>query len=330
MDDVLLLAYLHFLAISILYYDWALTLDIEMSSIWRRPVSVSAVFFVLNRYLSIVGNVFITVFNFKKLSLPSCQSYGLFHQLFLVVNQVLVCMLLTIRTWALYGRNIRILLFIIGIAALLLGVASWSLVGQDQTFPIVVGGCHMELSNKTGIHLAVAWEALLGFDSLIFILTLLKTYRVRPRHDFILPKRINIVSLVLRDGAIYYAVMVLANLANILTLYLSSPILKGCLSSFASCISVTMMSRLMLNLHSTASAGIFSTLPSPYPSDGVAFTSRPLDLDFEMHSNDTEYELDVKAPVQSLHARTKYIVQEAGVQEIELVNRDALGQEDVL
>jgi hypothetical protein len=50
------------------------------------------------------------------------------------------------------------------------------------------------------LDLAVAWEALLGFDSLIFILTLLKTYRVRPRHHFMLQKRINIVSLVLRDG----------------------------------------------------------------------------------------------------------------------------------
>ena len=61
-------------------------------------------------------------------------------------------------------------------------------------------------------------------------------------------------------------------------------------NSPARSISVTMMSRLILNLHSTASAGIFSTLPSPYPSDGVAFTSRVPELDFEMHSNDTDYE----------------------------------------
>ena len=89
----------------------------------------------------------------------SCQSYSLFHQLFLVVNQVFVCsesmpasncspsitkhlVLLTIRTWALYGRNIRILLFIIGIATLLLGVASVSSLSTIVKFqsddPIVV------------------------------------------------------------------------------------------------------------------------------------------------------------------------------------------------
>ena len=83
----------------------------------------------------------------------------------------------------------------------------------------------------------------------------------------------------------------------------------------------------MLNLHSTASVGIFSTLPISYPSDGVAFTSRPPDLAFEMHSNDTDHELDAKVPMQSLHAGAKYAAQEAGVQEIEVVHRDVFGQE---
>jgi hypothetical protein len=62
---------------AILYYDWVLTLDIEVSSIWRSPVSASAVFFVLNRYLSIIGNVFITVFNFETLSIPVCTHTSL-------------------------------------------------------------------------------------------------------------------------------------------------------------------------------------------------------------------------------------------------------------
>jgi ABC-type transport system involved in multi-copper enzyme maturation permease subunit len=72
-DDVLLLSYLHFFAISILYYDWTLTFDVEISSIWRRPMSMSAIFFVLNRYLSIIGNVFVTVFNFDAVSLQRSE-----------------------------------------------------------------------------------------------------------------------------------------------------------------------------------------------------------------------------------------------------------------
>jgi len=46
----------------------------------------------------------------------------------------------------------------------------------------------------------MAWESLLAFDSLVFVLTLIKTYNGRLRHDFTLLRRVNIVSLVLRDG----------------------------------------------------------------------------------------------------------------------------------
>ena len=51
------------------------------------------------------------------------------------------------------------------------------------------------------VDIAVAWEGLLIFDSLIFILTVLKTYNGRRRHHLITLRGINIVSLVLRDGA---------------------------------------------------------------------------------------------------------------------------------
>jgi len=56
------------------------------------------------------------------------------------------------------------------------------------------------LIDNLRVDLAAAWEALLAFDSLIFILTVLKTYKGRHRHRFISMRRINIVSLVLRDG----------------------------------------------------------------------------------------------------------------------------------
>jgi hypothetical protein len=60
--------------------------------------------------------------------------------------------LLTIRTWAIYGRDIRILLFIIGTAALLLGVASVSFLSffprlQSDDPVVVAGGTRKNVSN---------------------------------------------------------------------------------------------------------------------------------------------------------------------------------------
>jgi hypothetical protein len=60
--------------------------------------------------------------------------------------------LLTIRTWAIYGRDIRILLFIIGTAALLLGVASVSFLSffprlQSDDPVVVASGTRKYVSN---------------------------------------------------------------------------------------------------------------------------------------------------------------------------------------
>jgi len=122
-QDALLNSYLHLFSIAILYYDWTLTFDFEISSIWRSPTNAPAMCFILNRYLSVIGNVFITVFNMKRQSLQSCKSYDLAHQIFIIANQAFVCVLLMLRTWALYGRDSRILRLMIGVALILLGTA---------------------------------------------------------------------------------------------------------------------------------------------------------------------------------------------------------------
>jgi len=147
-EDALLNSYLHLLSISILYYDWTLTFDIEISSIWRRPVKASAMCFVLNRYLSVIGNVFITVFEMKRQSSQSCKTYDFSHQIFIIVNQAFVCVLLMLRTWALYDRNSGILLLMIITALTLLGVASWSQVGQQSDYATDVPGCNVAYSKK--------------------------------------------------------------------------------------------------------------------------------------------------------------------------------------
>jgi hypothetical protein len=70
----------------------------------------------------------------------------------------------------------------------------------------------------------------------------------------------------MRDGVLYYAVVALANLANVVTFYAAPPLLRGVLSSPASVIAVTMCARLMLNVHESAQAQL---LPSRSSLDGA-------------------------------------------------------------
>ncbi|KAJ7881252.1 hypothetical protein B0H13DRAFT_2345232 [Mycena leptocephala] len=56
-------------------------------------------------------------------------------------------------------------------------------------------------------------------------------------------------TLIIRDGAIYFAAIGLANLANIITFIIDGPLLPGSLTMFTTCISVAMVSRVMMNIY---------------------------------------------------------------------------------
>ena len=74
-----------------------------------------------------------------------------------------------------------------------------------------------------------------------------------------------------------------------------------------------MMSRLMLNLHTAASTGIFSTAPTSDTPTRVAFTSRaPDNLTFEMQ---------LTMPTQSLQAGAEHAIREIEVPKIEVERR---------
>ncbi|KAF4616819.1 hypothetical protein D9613_008367 [Agrocybe pediades] len=248
--EILVHNYLHIFAISCLYYDHFVTVGQEIEYLWKRPKRHSSYWFFANRYVAFFGNIAVTVLGFTDLYSQRCVGKS--------TNEILVCVLLTLRIYALYGCSKRILTYMVGSGAILIAVSCWALFGQKSAPSETGGGCHVGLSTGTAIRLAGAWEALFVYDSIIFGLTVFKTWNARRDHS-ITGISIPIITLILRDGAIYFAVMALCNLANILTFYFAGPFLRGSLSTFASTISVTTMSRLMLNLHETADDGLFST-----------------------------------------------------------------------
>ncbi|KAK7455229.1 hypothetical protein VKT23_011102 [Stygiomarasmius scandens] len=74
-------------------------------------------------------------------------------------------------------------------------------------------------------------------------------------NDFLLDNYFHLLAIVilyydhlLTLGSLYFVVVALSNMINILTFYLTEPAFRGALTTFASCVSVTMMSRLILNL----------------------------------------------------------------------------------
>ncbi|TFK87514.1 hypothetical protein K466DRAFT_586327 [Polyporus arcularius HHB13444] len=257
--------YLHLVGVVILYYDFTLTFGEEYWRIWKAPRSMSSFLFFLNRYLPVLGDIAVNVGNFYIFPTElGCRHYAFFRQLLLIVNQVVVCYILFLRTFALYGRDWRVGGSIFGFAMILLGISCWSIVGQHEDVELR-GGCHLAADRMTAhpTGIAVSWESLFLFDLTIFSLTLFKTLQARRRNPVTIGRN-DILSLVMRDGSSSQP----------------HPLLRGCLSTAASSLSVTMMSRLMLNLHGSVSGREIVTTPisdSSGPSDNstsLLFTTR--------------------------------------------------------
>ncbi|KAI9432964.1 hypothetical protein H4582DRAFT_2082796 [Lactarius indigo] len=241
----------------------------------------------------------------------SCASATYVRQGLLVLSQVLVSVTLAIRIIALYHSTRRIILWVVGCGTLLAGVTCWSLVGQHAAFVPDVPGCYYLIPETTyvftafepghtsytffknsGIHLAFAWEAQAIFDALVFSLTVMRTLKMRKLHNMeINLSGMGLLDVLLRDGALYFAVMALANLANIFTFYFSRPALKGFLSTPASCVSVTLCSRLVLHLYEVATPASSIAESSLESVSAVNLTTR-IELGMSMDDRSEVYSVE--------------------------------------
>ncbi|TBU49038.1 hypothetical protein BD309DRAFT_986847 [Dichomitus squalens] len=149
--------------LAILYYDYVLTLPREIEHFWKRAkFSLAASLFVLNRYLGLFGTVLVVIEYFLHLA-PHLQTY---HAYYTVISQVVIGMLLMIRTYALYNRSRRLV-----IGFVILGVVLFSVV-----LPMLSRGKTHQIATGT----AVGWIAMICVDTTIFILTMLKAIRMAP------------------------------------------------------------------------------------------------------------------------------------------------------
>ncbi|PPQ91013.1 hypothetical protein CVT25_013938, partial [Psilocybe cyanescens] len=178
----------------ILYYDYLLTLPREIDRFWAsRRITWASSLFYLNRYLSLLGHGPVIFQYFWRSSDPDrldvsfqcisskCVKMSTFHEYLAVIIQVIVGLLLIMRTYALYNCNKAILILICsaGLTVICFGIS------YD---PLNLG-------------LAEAWTGMLAFDILIFTMILYKsiTYRRQGSH---------ILQVMLRDGTIYFGYVV--------------------------------------------------------------------------------------------------------------------------
>ncbi|KAG2046535.1 hypothetical protein BDR06DRAFT_1025485 [Suillus hirtellus] len=246
---------------SILIYDHIATLPEEIAFIWRRPKALSSKLFLVNRYIALLGNIFALCIDFLPMSDESCVKYTLCRQLFFLFQGLIVCLILTIRIYALYGCSKRVLISMIIIGFILVIVACAGTFGHFSSNATIYPGigCYETYTAEIAARVGLAWVALFVFELLIFILTVYRICKTRGLLRLSLFTRSNVVNIVFHDGAMYFRAMTLINIPNILTYYSGSVNTRGSLATFTSSMSATLISRLVLNLHESMDTGILST-----------------------------------------------------------------------
>ncbi|KAJ7281588.1 hypothetical protein C8J57DRAFT_1559455 [Mycena rebaudengoi] len=298
-------------------YDHILTLSDEIRYIWMRPKLRSSYWFLLNRYLALSVNIFNAISIFRPADPQGCMFHVsirpkgvgsanaacnlLYVQTavsFLYDSlQFVVQVILSIRVFAMYNlsKRLMIVLSVCGLTAL--GIGAWlittvnppSLLSiDDQVYgpgggDLIMPQCTNLVYPESAKRVAGAWLIQLGLDLLIFGLTLRRglVHKSRANNPF------SLIHCLVRDGAIYFAVILSLNIMNILMLLLGRHLLAASVSWMTSSIPSAMVSRLMLNLHQVADAGIHHTT---YDVDSeMRFRSPPIELDvLDLHRTTDE------------------------------------------
>ncbi|KAI0246215.1 hypothetical protein BJV78DRAFT_177185 [Lactifluus subvellereus] len=204
-----------------LYYDYALTLPREIQFLWppHNKQGWFTVACLLNRYLSLLGHLPFVVTFFVPGSFPVCQGLHDYHEVFVMILQVLVGTLCLVRVYALYGRSLRVLVLLLVIgsgsiinASLMLATSRRS-GGETVAVISSIHGCNQFTPDIGGRFAALAWTGVLVFDSVIFSLTLYKAFTIG--------RGIRLLEVIVRDGTMYFSALFIVNLGNILVLRFS-------------------------------------------------------------------------------------------------------------
>ncbi|KAF7303110.1 hypothetical protein MKEN_01274500 [Mycena kentingensis (nom. inval.)] len=284
-SEIFMMNYMRLVGAVFLYWDHFITLDREIDLLWRKPKCLSSYCFFANRYFAFLTAMPVAVIPFLSISQDACEQFCIAREVVIVVTQTIIGAIMVLRIYALFARSKRVLYSLVALIAAALSVVVWSMQGQEGYYRRIVGGCHWTMSDDTAIRLAAPWEALFVFDATVFGMTVYNAITTRKANG----PTPSLQTLVVRDGASYFGIVALVNLLNIVTYYVDNEFLSsGILATVASAVSVTVMSRLILNLHKYAAhAGILSTsrrahrrakAPSPEEVD-AAIREKECELD---------------------------------------------------
>jgi len=244
--------YVGFVGFTILVYDHIITLDDELKVkyLWNPKNKTKMIIrlFLLNRYLTPLGFIInLNAFLSPAWSPSVCQHFIVYEGVMALLGVAIASLMMVIRVNAIYYGNKYAMTLIWVLFLVMVGTNVWLLITVGPVNHPHITGCSMLFGVTYHIGSwasATAW-APLCFDTAVVILVIL-------RMNNIVRVKINnqskVVTLLVRDGAMYFGVILAVNLVLAIMIVSSRNGIKNICAQLQLLLTVTMMSRITLNL----------------------------------------------------------------------------------
>ncbi|KAJ8501502.1 hypothetical protein ONZ45_g12127 [Pleurotus djamor] len=236
------------IATTILFYDHMLTFSEEVKHIWKKPKTPLSLMFLLNRYFA--PPVFI-------IFIQTCTSFAKFEGVLTLVTVMTAESMLIMRVFAVYHKSRSILITCLTIWLAQLCLMSYVLAHSG---PVIIPrtpvtyGCVLVADPSLGSLDILFVVPSIVFDTVIFIMLMVALVKRARESPLSMMLRI-----ILRDGILYFVVVVLLNAAWTGTgLGLASD-MKNILSFISTAMTNVLIGRLTLNLRKNSSSLVFDT-----------------------------------------------------------------------
>ncbi|KAI0331745.1 hypothetical protein GY45DRAFT_1335978 [Cubamyces sp. BRFM 1775] len=224
-------------ATALAFYEYLITIRLEVQQIWKRDASGATILFVMTRYFMLLDRVFVVIGLYPIGDVGSCSAVLWLHASTTSILIAVMSAIAAIRIFALWNRD-YVLLIIVMLTGVFPAFANLFLRSASTVYivPTKFYTCQYAPTAVT----AQSYKAY----GIVVVLTWLKTYRV-----YALTRRIRFrtdySTLILRDGAVYFLATCVLNFVAIVYIWMTG---TNLLNDLIVTLSAILMARFLLNL----------------------------------------------------------------------------------
>ncbi|KAJ6537863.1 hypothetical protein B0H19DRAFT_1240539 [Mycena capillaripes] len=188
-----------------LTYDTLLNIDQEYRLVWKSRWSPMNCLYLWARYSAFIDTALaVHIRTQLDVGQSQCHTVTSFIRIFAVIGTIITEVILTIRTYALYGKSPSLLVFLSIMWFFISGVNIWALVKWTKSLTEVafspVNSCNLDSPSNIGV---VCYLSLLIGETVVFLLTAWRGFRTfslsRSAH-----RHSQLVTTFYRDGILFY------------------------------------------------------------------------------------------------------------------------------